>query len=75
MTKIESVIEPDGVADYVPRESVTFIGIHASILSITASYLSAPKNVLVRRLGQFFSALHADFILDSAENTNHIIRM
>lgn len=34
MTKIESVVEPDGVADDFRRESGAFVSIHAPILSI-----------------------------------------
>jgi hypothetical protein len=34
VTEIESVVEPNGVADDVRRESVTLVGIHPPILAI-----------------------------------------
>jgi hypothetical protein len=37
MAEIESVIEPDGVADDIGRESMALIGIHLLILPISAS--------------------------------------
>ena len=37
VTEVESVVEPDGVADDVRWESVSFIGIHHLILSIPAT--------------------------------------
>ena len=36
VAKIESVVEPDCVADNVGWEPVTFVGIHLAILSISA---------------------------------------
>ena len=35
MTQIESVVEPDGVADDVGRESVALVSIHPPILPVT----------------------------------------
>ena len=37
MAEVESIVEPACVADYILRESVAFISIHASILSISAN--------------------------------------
>ena len=37
VTEIESVVEPDGVADDVGWESVAFVGIHGPILAIWPS--------------------------------------
>ena len=35
-TKIESVVEPNGVTDDIEWESVSFVYIHGPILSVTA---------------------------------------
>jgi len=35
MAKVESVVETDGMADNIGRESVAFIGIHSPILPIS----------------------------------------
>ena len=37
MTRIVAILEPHCIAHDVERESMTFTGIHAPILSITAS--------------------------------------
>ena len=37
VAEIESVVEPDGIGNYVKRESVTLIDTHSSILAISAS--------------------------------------
>ena len=36
VAQIESVVEPDSVTDDIWRESVSFVGIHPPILSISA---------------------------------------
>jgi hypothetical protein len=33
VTKVESVVEPDGVTDDIGRKSKAFIGVHSPILS------------------------------------------
>jgi site-specific recombinase XerD len=41
VTEVESIIEPDGVADDIERESVSFVGIHRPILSnLTSLFVS-----------------------------------
>ena len=37
MAEIEAIVEPDGVTDDISRESVSFVGIHGPILSISAT--------------------------------------
>ena len=39
MAQIEPVVEPDGVGNYIWRESVAHINIHQPILSTWASYV------------------------------------
>jgi hypothetical protein len=34
MAEVETIVEPDGIADDVWRESVAFIGIYPPILSV-----------------------------------------
>ena len=36
VAEIEAIVEPDGIADDIGGELVSFIGIHAPILSISA---------------------------------------
>ena len=33
MAQIEAVVEPDGVGDYIGRESMSFVGVHRQIIS------------------------------------------
>ena len=35
MAEVEAIVEPDGVGEDIWRDSVTFIGIHLPILSIS----------------------------------------
>ena len=37
VAEIEAIVEPDGIADDIGGEPVSFIGIHAPILAISAS--------------------------------------
>jgi hypothetical protein len=37
MAEIESILQPDNLIDSIWRESVAFLGIHGSILAISAS--------------------------------------
>jgi hypothetical protein len=48
MAQIESIVEPDGVADDIGRESVAFVGIHHQIPPIWPSKLG---NTLELRIG------------------------
>ena len=37
MAQVEAIVEPDGIGNDIWRESVTFIGIHEPILSISGT--------------------------------------
>jgi hypothetical protein len=49
MTEIESIVEPDCVADDVWRESMTLVCIHPPILSKWQFNLSVPAGMLIVR--------------------------
>ena len=41
MAEIEAIVEPDGIADDIGRESVAFVCVHPPILSISASLVGS----------------------------------
>jgi hypothetical protein len=49
LAKVEPVVQPDSIADDVPRESVTLISIHPPILTIGPVKLSMPIAAMFAR--------------------------
>jgi hypothetical protein len=47
VTEVESIVEPDSVADDVRRESVAFVCIHCLIVPILVFNLAIPATVLI----------------------------
>ena len=71
MAEIETMVEPDSIADDIGWESVPFINIHPPILTIWAAYLAVPTKVLTHYRAQieYFDPLSGSLAL-SFETAN-----